>query len=96
MRLEDILIRPLITEKSAKMTEGFNRYGFEVSLRATKNQVKHAVEKFYDVRVLNVKTNVTPGKLKRSGKAGMKKTPKTKKAYVQLGEGQKIELFKNV
>lgn len=96
MRLEDILIKPLITEKSAKSTEKFNRYGFEVALKANKNQIKSAIEKLYDVRVLNVKTNVAPGKNKRSGKAGTQKTSKTKKAYIQLGEGQKIEFFKNV
>ncbi len=97
MRLEDVIVRPLITEKSAKVTEKFNRYGFEVALKANKNQIKLAIEKLYDVRVLNVKTNIAPGKNKRSGKSGAtKKTAQTKKAYIQLGNGQKIEFFKNV
>ncbi len=96
MRLEDVVVKPLITEKSAKLSEKFNRYGFEVALRANKNQIRTAVEKLYDVRVLNVKTSVLPGYAKRSGKMGYQKTSKTKRAFVQLGEGQKIEFFKNV
>ena len=94
-QLENVLIRPLITEKASLGTEKQNRYGFQVQIRANKNQIKAAVEKLYDVKVLNVKTNVRPGKLKRAGKT-VKKTSKVKKAYVQLREGQKIEFFKGV
>ncbi len=93
--LEDVLVKPLITEKASSASEKYNRYGFVVDLKANKHQVKLAVEKLYDVKVLDVKTNVTPGKPKRFGKV-TKKTPKIKKAYVQLGEGQKIEFFKGV
>lgn len=91
----DIIKKPLITEKSSVATDSFNRYGFVVELRANKNQIKNAVEKLYDVKVLNVKTNVTAGKVKRAG-TSVKKTSKIKKAYVQLAEGQKIEFFKGV
>jgi large subunit ribosomal protein L23 len=96
MRLEDVLVRPLITEKATFATEKFNRYGFEVELKANKNQIKVAVESLYDVRVVNVKTSITAGRTKRSAKGGSKKLQKTKKAYIQLGDGQKIEFFKNV
>jgi large subunit ribosomal protein L23 len=49
----------------------------------------------YDVKVLNVKTSILPGKQKKSGKSTVK-TSKTKKAFVQVEEGQKIEFFKGV
>jgi len=93
--LEEVLKKPLITEKAAKATEKTNRYGFEVALWSNKYQIKQAVEKLYDVKVLDIKTSVLPGKTKRSGK-GTKKTSQKKKAFVQLGEGQKIEFFKGV
>jgi len=93
--LENVLIKPLITEKAAVATEKYNRYGFVVDLKSNKNQIKEAVEKLYDVKVLSIKTNITPGKVKRVGKA-IKKTGKVKKAYIELGEGQKIEFFKGI
>ncbi len=95
MHLEEVILKPLITEKSSVANEAFNRFGFLVNLKASKNQIREAVETLYNVKVLNVKTNIAPGKVKRAGK-GVKKTSKIKKAYVQLGEGQKIEFFKGV
>ena len=93
--LHEIIVKPLITEKASFATEKDNRYGFRVALRANKHQIKLAVEKLYDVKVLNVKTNITPGKLKKIGRT-VKKTGKVKKAYVQLEQGQKIEFFKGI
>jgi len=93
--LENVLIKPLLTEKTSKDTELFNRYAFVVNTRANKNQIKSAVEKFFDVKVTKVHTSVLPGKTKRAGR-GMTKSSSTKKAYVQLQEGQKIEFFKGV
>lgn len=95
MQMQDVLLKPLITEKASEGSDKQNRFGFVVSLGANKNQIKEAVEKLYDVKVLNVKTSILPGKLKRAGKS-VKKTPKTKKAFVQLKEGQRIEFFKGV
>ena len=94
-QLENVLVRPLITEKASFASEKYNRFGFVVDLKANKHQIKEAVEKLYDVKVLDVKTSIAAGKPKRFGRV-VKKTPKTKKAYVQLGEGQKIEFFKGV
>ncbi|GAB4404369.1 MAG: 50S ribosomal protein L23 [Bacteriovoracaceae bacterium] len=94
-KLVDVLLRPLITEKSSMAAESFNRFGFEVALNSNKYQIKDAVEKLYAVKVLNVKTSIAPGKSKRFGMYS-KKTNKTKKAFVQLAEGQKIEFFKGV
>jgi large subunit ribosomal protein L23 len=93
--LEDVLEKPLITEKTSIISEEANKYGFIVNLKANKNQIKTAVETLYDVKVLSVKTSILPGKMKRAGKF-VKKSSKTKKAYVQLAEGQKIEFFKGV
>jgi len=94
-QLEEVLKKPLITEKTSIIGEGSNKYGFVVDLKANKNQIKKAIETLYDVKVLNVRTSILPGKLKKAGRF-VKKTQKTKKAYVQLAEGQKIEFFKGV
>ncbi len=95
--LENVLIKPLMTEKLAKETEAANRYGFAVNSKANKNQIKLAVEKYFDVKVLNVRTSVVPGKVKRAGsKGGMKKAQSWKKAWVQIQDGQKIEFFKGI
>ena len=93
--LEEVLVKPLITEKASFASEKYNRYGFVVSLKSNKHQIKDAVEKLYDVKVLDVKTSITAGKPKRFGRV-VKKSPKVKKAFVQLSEGQKIEFFKGV
>lgn len=95
MHLEQVLIKPLLTEKSSVATENQNRYAFQVQLKANKNQIKLAVEKMFDVKVVDVRTAVMPGKTKRFGKF-TKKTPSKKKAYVKVQEGQKLELFKGI
>lgn len=93
--LENVLIKPLLTEKTSKETEAFNRYAFVVNTKANKNQIKSAVEKYFDVKVVSVRTSVLPGKTKRAGR-GYKKSSASKKAYVQLQDGQKIEFFKGI
>jgi large subunit ribosomal protein L23 len=95
MGLENVLIKPLLTEKTSQETESFNRYTFMVNIKSNKNQIRSAVEKYFDVKVVNVRTSVLPGKTKRAGK-GTKKSSSTKKAYVQLQDGQKIEFFKGI
>ncbi len=94
-QLENILKKPLITEKVSKGTEKFNRYAFVVELKANKYQIKQAVETLYNVKVLAVRTNITPGKTVRAGKS-VKKTSKFKKAFIELAEGQTIEFFKGI
>lgn len=94
-QITEVLKKPLITEKTSILGEQANRYGFIVDLKANKNQIKEAIESLYDVKVLNIKTSILPGKVKRAGKT-VKKTSKTKKAYIQLAEGQSIEFFKGV
>lgn len=93
--LENIIVKPLITEKASVGAEKRGRYGFQVHINSNKHNIRKAVESFYDVKVTDVITNIRPGKLKRVGKT-TKKTPKTKYAYVKLGKDQKIEFFKGV
>ena len=77
------------------MTEKDNKYAFMVDLKANKNQIKDAVEKLYDVKVIDITTAILPGKMKKMGRYATK-TSKRKKAFVQLEKGQKIEFFKGV
>jgi large subunit ribosomal protein L23 len=93
--INDVIVKPLITEKISADSEAFNRYGFVVSLKANKNQIKNAVEAFYDVKVVKIRTAVIPGKTKRTAKS-QKKTSSYKKALVELAQGQKIEFFKGI
>lgn len=95
MYVEQVLVKPLLTEKSSVMTEKTNRYSFKVLRKANKYQVKEAVEKMFDVKVVDVKTIVVPGKVKKSGKS-LKKTSSWKKAYVKIADGQNLELFKGI
>ena len=93
--LEQVIVKPVLTEKTSIETESHNRYSFVVQLGANKNQIKAAVEKMYDVKVVNVRTSVRAGKLKRAGKK-VKKTSSSKHAFVDIEKGQKIELFKSI
>ena len=95
MQLQDVILKPLITEKATAMADAENRYTFLVQLKANKNQIKQAVEEFYSVKVMNVKTSIRPGKSKRVGRF-TKKTSKSKKALVQLKKGNKIKVFDGV
>ena len=89
-----ILKRPVITEKSYRLVKTQNAYTFEVSLESTKGQVKEVVEKTFNVKVLDVHTTVTAGKVKTKGKKRLKvRQPDQKKAIVKLAPGQTIELF---
>jgi large subunit ribosomal protein L23 len=95
MELENVIKRPLLTEKVAIETENNNRYAFEVDKRASKHQIKDAVERLFNVKVLKVGTSVTAGKTKRFGRF-TKKMSSWKKAYVTISKDQKIELFKGI
>ncbi|MBO0334274.1 50S ribosomal protein L23 [Sneathiella sp. CAU 1612] len=88
--LYDILLGPVVTEKSTMGSE-FNQVTFRVALDATKPQIKQAVEKLFDVKVTNVNTNRVKGKVKRfRGHVG--KRSDYKKAVVTLAEGQAIDV----
>lgn len=90
----DIIIKPVITEKSMDLLAD-NKYTFIVDRKANKTEIKNAIENIFRVKVANVATMTTEGKLKRVGKfAG--KTPKRKKAIVTLKPGHKIRIFEGM
>ena len=95
----EILVKPLVTEKMTDMSERFNRYGFVVDRRASKPQIKEAVESLYNVTVESVNTMVYGGKNKsRYTKGGVitGKTNSFKKAIVTLVEGDSIDFYSNI
>ena len=95
----DILIRPLVTEKMMNQAESFNRFGFVVDRRATKQQIANAVKDLYDVAVVSVNTMVYGGKRKsRYTKTGVQagRTSPFKKAIVTLSEGDTIDFYSNI
>lgn len=87
----DIIIRPIITEKSSSLME-LNKYTFEVHRSANKIQIRKAVEEIFKVKVLSVNTMNVKGKPKRMG-AYKGYSRSWKKAIVALPEGQRIEFF---
>ena len=86
----DIIRSPVITEKATLLTER-NQIVFRVSIEATKPEIKRAIETLFGVKVLGVNTLIQKGKTKRfKGRPGVRSD--VKKAYVQLAEGQSIDL----
>jgi len=95
----EILVKPLVTEKMTDQSERFNRYGFVVDRRASKPEIKKAIESLYDVTVESVNTMVYGGKVKsRYTKGGIitGKTNAYKKAIVTLVEGDSIDFYSNI
>lgn len=96
MKLTDVLVRPVVTEKVNIQMERSGRYTFVVDKRSNKLEIKKAVEDFYGVKVEEVNTAVVPGKRKaRFTKGGFIEgmKPSYKKAIVTLAEGESIDLF---
>ncbi len=88
----DIVLRPIITEKSSLVKESANHYVFEVHRDVNKIEIKKAIEKLFKVEVISVKTSVIDGKTRRVGKFSGKK-PDWKKAVVKLSPKDKITIF---
>lgn len=95
MQAHEVILKPLLTEKTTAATEANNIYTFEVNKKANKYQIKNAIETYFDVKVSNVRTAIIAGKVKRAGRH-IKKTSSWKKAYIKVQDGQKIELYKNI
>ncbi|MGD1855337.1 MAG: 50S ribosomal protein L23 [Leptolyngbyaceae cyanobacterium] len=92
--LPDIIRKPLITEKATLNLEN-NQYTFEVAPKATKTEIKAAVEALFQVKVTGISTINPPRKKKRLGRfIGFK--PTYKRAVVTLAEGDSIPLFPDV
>ncbi|MBP6218361.1 MAG: 50S ribosomal protein L23 [Oligoflexales bacterium] len=92
MNVYDVLIKPLLSEKSVSVREQLGRYVFLVRQDANKEDVRSAVEQLFDVKVLKVNTALIRGKIKRRG-MHLSKRSNSKKAYITLREGQKIKIF---
>lgn len=91
MEARDILIRPIVTEKSTALMEQ-GKYTFRVPLAATKIQIRQAVEQIFKVKVQAVNTMRYEGKLKRMGRTQGRRSD-WKKAVVTLKPGEAIEFF---
>lgn len=93
----NILLQPVISEKSYAMANALNKYEFLVGARSEKIEIAKEVEKRYKVKVLGVTTIARPGKLKRDWKTNLKmRKQDAKKAVVTLKKGDKIQEFLQV
>ncbi len=88
----NVIIKPLVTEKSTHQQGSLNAYAFQVNPRANKQQIKQAVESLYEVKVVDVRTMNRKGKPRRT-KYKTTTTSGYKRAVVVLDENSRIELF---
>ena len=96
MKLSEVLIKPILTEKANGQQETLHRYAFKVARKANKLEIKKAIEQFYGVQVEAVNTTVVPSKLKsKYTKAGyiVGRKPAKKKAIVTVAEGETIDIY---
>ena len=91
-RCYQIIKKPVITEKATDDGGARNAYHFRVPVDANKVEIRHAVEKLFDVKVTGVNTLVVGGKWRRRGYT-RGRTPRWKKAMVTLTEGQTIDIL---
>jgi len=98
-RVHEVILQPVVSEKSTRQMESAQTYTFKVAVDANKIEIARAVEKLFDVTVLNVRTMNYAGKARRALMARMAKSqslgrrPSFKKAVVTLAEGDHIELY---
>ncbi|MFW6266081.1 MAG: 50S ribosomal protein L23 [Halanaerobiales bacterium] len=92
---QDVIIKPLITEKSMDLMNENNTYTFRVAKDANKIEIKKAIEEIFHVDVVKVNTMNVKGKKRRLG-YNEGKRPDWKKAMVKLAEGDEIEVFEGL
>jgi len=92
MNQYDIVVRPIVTEKSSLMKDGGNQYVFEVARSANKIEIAKAVEQLFKVKVVSVRVMNMEGKKRRLGKHSGKR-PDWRKAIVKLNPKDKIPFF---
>jgi len=90
--LHEMIVRPLVTEKSSEAYQSRGEYAFEVHPKATKPDVKRAVEQLFGVHVTGVWTSNHRGKIKRVGRTAGRRNH-WKKAIVTLNAGESIAVF---
>ena len=95
MIANEIIKRPLITEKTSIQKEDHNQVTFEVDRRANRVEIRRAIEKIFNVRVANVRTMQVKGKIKQRGRIVGKRRD-WKKAIVNLMPGERIDFFEGV
>ncbi|HEX8430847.1 MAG TPA: 50S ribosomal protein L23 [Longimicrobium sp.] len=93
--INEVIVRPIITEKSHAQLDALGAYAFVVNRAANKIEIAKAVETLFNVKVKDVRTMNYAGKNKRMGRF-MGKKASWKKAVVTLNEGDSIELFEGV
>ena len=89
-RLLQVLVEPLISEKSTNVGDQANQYVFKVARDATKPEIRQAVESLFDVKVVDVTTVNIKGKRKRFGRLSGRRSD-VRKAYVRLAAGQELD-----
>ena len=92
MQATQVILKPLVTEKSTWQGERHNRYAFRVHPQASKTQIRQAIEEIYKVRVEKVATQTRPGKPKRT-RTGYATSNAWKRALVELHGDDRIEFF---
>ncbi len=92
MTIYDVVKTVRLTEKGTNLSARFNQYTIVADRRATKVQIRQAVEQLFQVKVLKVNTQNVSGKLRRQHTAAAGRDPNWKKAIVTLEEGDKIQL----
>jgi large subunit ribosomal protein L23 len=94
----NVLIRPLVTEKSSYQSSKLQQYAFVVADEATRTMVKDAIETIYDVKVVRVNVVNAPAKRGRRARSRrlLVRRSAFKKAIVTLAEGQSLEIFEGV
>jgi len=99
MKISEVLIKPILTEKANSQQETLRRYAFKVARKANKLEIRKAIEEFYAVTVAEINTIVVPGKAKsKFTKSGFitGRKPGYKKALVKLAEGETIDLYEHI
>lgn len=93
--LYEVIKKPLVTEKGVTKKESERTLCFEVAADATKTDIRNAIQTLFKVKVADVRTSTTAGKLRRRGKfAGYR--PDWKKAYVKLKAGEKVPEYTEI
>lgn len=91
----DLIRRPLITEKANLDKESLNAYHFEVPVTVDSQEIREAIEKVFEVKVLKVRTMIVRGKKRRIGRFQGQR-PNWKKAIVTLKQGHSIDIFEGM
>jgi large subunit ribosomal protein L23 len=91
----EIIVRPVVTERSTQTADEQNAYTFIVTRHANKIEIRHAVEQLFKVKVADVRTLNYRGKARRMGRF-VGRRPSYKKAIVKLAEGEQIDVYEGV